>query len=533
MESQGKQTAVEIALNNPMILTEILQRRSTPLKDCRLVCHFWNDMVLNLPNTRLALRPVKKDKNRHILNDPFPFFATCFALDDRLAKQISATCSTDLADPTRCIDSFATTLMHTCDKFSDLVQILEISVDYEECLKTVYQVLRNCCPNLKQLRIGFTFSPYRRKRSRGCEILPEPLPEPKSNLTLLAVSSNRVTPFLTNLIKVIVAASPNLRNVTLPWGFFPDFANSKRLDTLLIVLDGPQIIDIAREDGNLSELSRILAQVGDQLVRLTFCDYLRKEDVLLIDFGNLNPTGFRLPTRKMLKLKKFRNQMADIFQCDDLLRNIESLPVLETLVIGKVSIKSNCVDEILRNIFHSGKIFQTMKNLKIFEMHEPTLLDGLKTAFPNLESLEVKTFSRTDFRGDVSRMELSVVLDAFGRWEGLKRLLLRVTVFPDKLVNVIRALLEGKELYKELKMFETGILKFENNVTRHELTTEEMDLFKQLLLAMNRMNKVIIHNLPLGEESLKTISDFMVSNKLAVPKFRISKGGSTRFGIGI
>ncbi|XP_035703519.1 uncharacterized protein LOC110842643 isoform X4 [Folsomia candida] len=532
MESRGERTAMEVALNNPMILTEIFQQSSTPLKDCRLVCHYWNDMVLNLLNTRLALRPVKKDKSRHILNDPFPFFPTCFTFNDRLAKRISATCSTDLADPTRCIDAFATTLMHTCDKFSDVVQILEISIDYEECLKTVYQVLKHCCPNLKQLRIGITVNPYKTSRSRGCEILPESLLEPKTNLTLLTVSSNQVTPFLTSLIQVVVTASPNLMDVTLPWGFCPDFANSKRLETLMIALDRTRAIDIAQADGNLSELSRMLDQVGDQLVSLSFRDVLRKEEVRMIDFENSNPTGFRFPKRRMLKLQKFWNQMADIFQCDDLFRNIESLPGLETLVIGKVSKKSNCVDEILRNIFHLNKIFGSMKNLKILEMHDPTLLDGLKTAFPNLESLDVKTFCKTDFRGNVSQMELGVVLDAFGRWEGLKSLLLRLPVFPNTIIDVIRALLEGKELYKDLKMFETGIFKLKNNFTRHELTTEEMNLFKQLLLAMNRMDEVIIYNLPLGEESMKTISDFMASNRLATPKFTILsifEGGSTSF----
>ncbi|OXA60414.1 Gamma-glutamyltranspeptidase 1 [Folsomia candida] len=517
MESQGKQTAVEIALTNPMILTEILQQSSAPLKDCRLVCHFWNDMVLTLPDTRLALRPVKKDKRRYVLNDPFPFFVACITLDDRLAKRISATCSTSLSDPTRCIDSFVTKLIYICDKFIDIVQILEISIDYEECLKTVYQVLKNFCPNLKQLRITATLATRWRNLLVGSEILPESLPEPKSNLISLAVSSNQISPFLSSLIEVIVAASPNLRNVTLPWELCPNFANSKHLDTLMIELDRTRAIDITLEDDKLSVLLRMLAQVGDQLVSLTFCDPRRKEGIDMNDFDNSKLTEFRFP-KSMSKLRNFRNEMVDIFQCRDLLRNIESLPVLETLVIGKTSKRSNCVDEIFRSIFHTDKIFLSVKNLTILEMNDPTLLERLKTSFPNLASLEVKTFCRTDYQGFEIRMELGVALTALGRWEGLKRLRLWVPSDQAEMINAIRALLEV------LKTFEAELYTWD--LVSHELTIEEMDLFKQLLLAMDRMDNVKIFNLSLGDESLKTISAFMVSNELVVSKFKIFLGRS-------
>lgn len=116
----------------------------TPLRTCRLVCHFWNDVVLSLPNSRLGieLNP-GYDRNE----DPFSFFALLFSLDERLPKRISATCDTEVSheedpDPKTCMYVFASRLTHFCDKFSDTVQILELSIDDEDCFKYIHQVLK-------------------------------------------------------------------------------------------------------------------------------------------------------------------------------------------------------------------------------------------------------------------------------------------------------------------------------------------------------------------------------------------------------
>lgn len=141
-------------------MTQILQQTGTPLKTCRLISHFWNDMVLSLPSTRLALNLTSKnpvaeenfdsDDDDDVVIDPGPFLALFLTLDERLARRICATCSSS-SDST--INLFASRLLHVCDKFNERVQILDVSVHSEECLPSIYHILKDCCPNLAQLRI--------------------------------------------------------------------------------------------------------------------------------------------------------------------------------------------------------------------------------------------------------------------------------------------------------------------------------------------------------------------------------------------
>lgn len=158
---------------------------------------------------------MKPDHRRYVLLDPFPFFAASLTLDEKLAKRISATCSTTLADPTRCIESFTTKLIHVGALFSNLIQTLEVSINYEECFRIVYQVLKNCCPNLKQFRIT-VFLPESRNFIENPIAASESLSVSKSNLTLFAVRSNLATPCLSDLIQLVINASPNLKELLIP-----------------------------------------------------------------------------------------------------------------------------------------------------------------------------------------------------------------------------------------------------------------------------------------------------------------------------
>ncbi|XP_035700991.1 uncharacterized protein LOC118433303 [Folsomia candida] len=525
MEAQPEERTVqEIALNNPIILTEILKQAATPLRTARLVCHFWNDIALSLPNPRLSLNLNHKYARDQ---DPFSFSALLFSLEDRLAKRISFKCYTEVrgedgeVDPTVYIYYFASRLAHFCDKFSDTVQILELSIDDEDCLKYVHQALANCCPNLKQFRILCEFVALE-------EISLDPLlPKRKLQAFLVNFPVQTSVQSLTSFIQVVIDASPNLRDIKIPWGSCTDFENSKSLESLTIALDDLfNTHDIAAFEP--AWLSRVLNQIGDQLVCLCFGE--SDEIKCVYDCGNWPRKEFRLP-KKMPKLEKYRNLLVDVFQCDDVLQDVERMPALKTLVIGKTSTtRSASLHEFLQTIFDAGKILGGVKTLKIFEMHDPKLLEGLKTAFPNVVRLEVDTRSRTDDRGKESGMKLGVVLKACGGWQGLKRMDLSLPVYPREIITAIPALLEGRELYKGLKTFEIMGCDRYTRIIKQDLTDDDLDLFKELLFAMNGMDEVIISYLFFSEESERKILKLMVSNNLTVSKFRIFQGKSTRHG---
>ncbi|XP_035715634.1 uncharacterized protein LOC118438897 [Folsomia candida] len=117
-------TTINLALGNPLILTAILKQNSAPLRNCRLVSHFWNDIVLSLQNTRFALK-LRRNGDENVDHDPVPFFDTCFTFDPRLAKRVNAaTCCTDALHSLAAIYSFAAKLLHLSEKFSDRIEVL-------------------------------------------------------------------------------------------------------------------------------------------------------------------------------------------------------------------------------------------------------------------------------------------------------------------------------------------------------------------------------------------------------------------------
>ncbi|XP_035716451.1 uncharacterized protein LOC118439322 [Folsomia candida] len=339
MESQlEERTPLEIALNNPTILSEIFKRihsdidtDTSPLKTARLVCQFWNDMVLSLAKLELEL----SNYEHYGEQDPFSFFDFCFSVDHRLAKRIHATSGymvSESAGPR--VYHFACKLTHVCDKFSEIMRILTIEIMYEDCLKYVHQILKNCCPNLKELELKFFLSTLERT-------LDEPLP-PKAKLESLIFHCGVHTgiPALVSFIQVVVNASPNLRKAKFPEDIFPDLKSCKFLNSLKIKLTKSDPADIAR-------CALMLRPISGRLVSLRFGKAY-----------SLGPSGepgkFWLP-KNMRKLETYKAPMVDVFQCDELLSHFEKMPALKTLVIRQIRHENGRFARVFATRFRLGE----------------------------------------------------------------------------------------------------------------------------------------------------------------------------------
>ncbi|OXA41925.1 uncharacterized protein LOC110859585 isoform X2 [Folsomia candida] len=483
------QTTTNLALSNPIILTTILKQRSTPLTNCRLVSHFWNDIVLSLPNTRFGLKLDHKNQpDSDHDHDPIPFFDMCFTLDPRLAKRINATCRTDVSHSLTSIYSFSAKLLHLSDKFSDKIQILDVCIEYENCLDSVYRALKNWCPNLKEIRItcplevniNVNLVPV------GGPVLYEEL-DKKSNLTVFSVSSKKVEiPRLASFIRLVVNASPNLKEIKIPLGFCPDFGNSKCLESLRISLDGAQPIDLARAILDHSELSRMLEHVKDQLVTLAFGYVEDGMKCMQGDYKELKRVGFKLG-RKFPKLRNLHIDIVDVFEMTDFIQSLEGMQALERLEIGKTFRHSTCVDKLLHGICESGKIFASVTNLRVKAMDDVLFYEGrLKTGFPNVARLQV------DMLG-TEGMRLASLFRALCGWRALKHLNLTVPIYHVCHGLFFRVLLLCKELYQQLKSLELNAY-HKIQMTTY-LTEGEMELFEQVLIAMDELDDVKISNL--------------------------------------
>lgn len=276
------------------------------------------------------------------------------------------------------------------------------------------------------------------------EVLFHPL-HPKPNLTTFAINA-KLNVEIQCLIQLIINAAPNLKRVTIPLGFCPDFAPSNHLESLTIGQDDFHLPETA-------DMSNLLAQVGDQLITLRLGNGI----MTLID----KPLGFELPGRKLPKLKTFQNLMVDVFRCDDLFKNIaRGMPSLTRMELGEAFEGSKSVDEILQDLRNSGQIVANVTNLVLIGVYDVALLDGLGAVFPNVAELKVDSLYEGKnvsynwvgvARGPPwgrRETELGAVLAACKEWGGLKRLKLGVSMYPRNVEGVIRDLLDNRDLYR-------------------------------------------------------------------------------------
>lgn len=106
---------------------------------------------------------------------------------------------------------------------------------------------------------------------------------------------------------------------------------------------------------------------------------------------------------------------------------------------------STSVDAVLKNLSETKRVFTKITDLRIYELYDPGLLDGLKMTFPNLKTLALDTLHKMELGG----MELGVVLEACTNLDmKLDRLDLWLPAYPERMRDVIDGLLKGDKLYK-------------------------------------------------------------------------------------
>ncbi|XP_035713146.1 uncharacterized protein LOC118437860 isoform X2 [Folsomia candida] len=452
----------------------------------------------------------------------------CSTFDGRLAKWVNVKTSFNPANRRshEKSDPVTPNLSRLCELFNTNIQILKVDVAHEITVTSIHHVLRqNLCPNLKKLLIFWTKRMLFRDREDDFTterpVLSAAL-NPRPTLTSFVFWHQQVTPFFTNLIHLVVNASQNLKQIALPWGVFPDFANSKSLTSLTINMCWLRVNHINRADIG-AELSRMIRQVGDQLVTLKFSNFFK----LRIrggsyDENELNIMGFRLP-RRMSKLQEFENPITEIIQCDELFQNIEAMPALETLVMGKIITRLRSLDTILQTICNGNTVLASVRFLELSGVHDPKVLDRLTNAFPSVEKLSVeilwcrstchrRRFTCGTIQPVLNRVgvDLGGVLTTCSGWRSLP-------TCDQEVGTIIQALLEGRELYAWLKTIYVATCG--GNFPHRDFTQDELDLWKQLHVAMAGMDSVYVSNLCLTKNTRETMKDFMTSNGITCRSF--------------
>lgn len=133
---------------------------------------------------------------------------------------------------------------------------------------------------------------------------------------------------------------------------------------------------------------------------------------LKVDFWhNSEPVPVDLHIPKMKKLKEFQNSALNWLSCGDKLQAIctARIPTLQTLRLSTSSTAKSLAC-LLRNVMKEKDLFSGVKNLHVTNLHDPEVIAGLKTPFPNLESLSIV---QTDM-DSCQVIEMEPYLRAFG-----------------------------------------------------------------------------------------------------------------------
>ncbi|XP_021952814.1 uncharacterized protein LOC110849687 isoform X1 [Folsomia candida] len=217
--------------------------------------------------------------------------------------------------------------------------------------------------------------------------------------------------------------------------------------------------------------------------------------------------GFQFP--QMKNLEEFRNNMLDCFSCGDHLQDIctARMPALEILHITK---RDNTVDDLLRNIITKQDLFSGVKNLRLENVRNPESITGLKTAFPNLETLSIYQFNADE---SSLLMEVGPHLQVCAPL-GLKYLNLYLSNRHEKLSEFVQGFLICGELLPSLKTLE--IESFSGVSDDLDLVVDGEAQMKQCLLELKGLENVMITGIEFKEETWKWVESFIYENKIPI-----------------
>lgn len=282
------------------------------------------------------------------------------------------------------------------NKFSGFIQHLTITFideDFNPAIKAINAILQYCCGNLKTLTIYFR-TPKLSIKDANHECTTPLLIRPK--LTSVKIYDSTEHSDFLEMTQLIVNSAPKLTHFTYRGSKYPDFSRNKSIKWITVDMCCYVRATSVPSCSGVYGLNKMLAHVCDHLQFLHL-----KNNIALANprnYGNDFPPNieesridFQIP--KIQNLKKFRNDMLDWFSCGDRLQNIatENMPNLRNLRIIKFN--SN-LDDILRNIGQKKDLFSGVKNLHVANVNDPESLIGLRTPFPNLESLTIQRFGR-------------------------------------------------------------------------------------------------------------------------------------------
>ncbi|OXA47994.1 hypothetical protein Fcan01_16867 [Folsomia candida] len=484
-------TRAEEALRNPVILREIFKYRPLPPKEIRLMSQAWNQTVLSFPKPLLGL--VLDSGTRNLGKSELA------KMEGKLARNIR-----DMG----CDESTLGSLP-VCMAFREFVQFLDITINHEHLVTSLYGILANYSPNLTRLTVNYSPISHNSESIPTIETTTFQKHTKLTELNLMCKSGSHLN-VLFETIKTLILSAPNLLAVKIPANFYPDFSPCKKLRSLSVTTN--VIFPTTMPDFSFDELTRMLQQVSGTLETLEFEDLVKIFDRMQVYEGNAAGSAFSgrvfQNIAKMGKLTHLRNDLINIFSCGDGLEDVSKMPFLKSLHISKSFQPPHFgnLDDLIGKI---GKyVFGTVAELNLREIHDPELIGKLNISFPSLTFLSITSGRGRNSLGEISPLKIGPILEACSKLEGLAYLILEIPTYPEKLSEFVGALMKCGHFLESLTTFMLHHHNYERQM-RDDLTVENgIPELEQLLKSLRKIGTIMLDDVVFSPETLKNVESF-------------------------
>ncbi|XP_035714248.1 uncharacterized protein LOC110858064 isoform X2 [Folsomia candida] len=316
-------TAMSKALQNPLVLDVIFANLGLPdLKTSRLVCKEWADVGATFLGRRALLRVNK------LLSYEGSEPAKMASVNDKLMRRLLISNKFDSSIPTNRKADVITRALTQVDNVSQLTREIKFLVSRKEFVPAFLEGIR-MLGSTKIEHVGI----FRAWGDNSVDTIPaeayQNLP-PQPSLTSLKFEAltdveqdfcncNEFRP----LIQLWLDSAPNLTSLDVTTSFYPNLADCTNLRVLKFKFI--RCCDEHHPNLNVSNVTKMLAQVKDSLVKLELC-----HDMYYYSFMQLIQSAEEVPV--MSKVTSLAIHAGEIFEIQDFY-NEEHFPKLRSFSV--------------------------------------------------------------------------------------------------------------------------------------------------------------------------------------------------------
>lgn len=159
-------------------------------------------------------------------------------MEPRLARSISEHAVTDYCAHSsgRLTASGVSKLLHVSGQFGRFIENFSVTCEDEGYIATLYEILQNCCPNLKRLKITFMTTGMANSDEESNNYA-DSRPCTLDKLTSITIQDVTDYPSVSKVTQWILNSAPNLTHLSYEGDRVPDLGKNGSIKRLKLEMD--------------------------------------------------------------------------------------------------------------------------------------------------------------------------------------------------------------------------------------------------------------------------------------------------------